>query len=139
MSTFKIKKNLKGGLIAPLFFFIFLHSCTPNIKPDINLLSAQVGLFNKFLIWQKYSDAERMVDIPLIKKIEDESKLKRFTEIKIIKIQPDPSSSDKATVILRREFYLLNDNRVKSELVKQVWKYQGKKKGWILISEEKLD
>ncbi len=133
-----MKNTLKRG-IFPLFIFVLLFlstSCRQEIKPDMNLLSSQVRLFNRFLIWQKYADAEKMVSDKLISKIEDDSKLKRYTEINIIKIKP--ITPNKVKILLRREYYFLNNNTVKREIVEQLWEFKPDQKQWILISERPL-
>ena len=104
----------------------------------MNILSSQVELFNRFLIWQKYADAEKMVAENLISSIEESSKLKRYTDIRIIKMKPDPRDPEKVRVLLRREYYLLNDNTVRREIVEQIWKFNPSRKEWILISEKPL-
>ncbi len=128
--------------LVPLFFLsiliMFSSGCRREIKPDMNLLSSQIALFNRFLIWQKYADAEKMVTESLISRIEADSRLKRYTEIKIIRMKPLNNNPFRVRVILRREYYMLNDNTVRKEIVEQLWKFDKEANQWILVSEKKL-
>ncbi len=132
------QNSIKRGF-APLFLFIILllATCTTRVKPDPSVLNAQVHLYSRFMIWQKYADAEKMVAPQFINRIEEDAKNKRYTDIKIIKIEPLTKDKRKFKVLVRREYYLLNNNTVKTEIVKQIWQFKGNN-GWILMSEEKV-
>ena len=122
---------MMGG-VAPLFFII---SCRQNVKPDPRILSARIELYNRFLIWQKYDDAEKMVDENFLPVIEKFSSNRRFVNIKVIKVNLLPNGK-KAEVILRREYYFTDNNVVKKELVRQTWEF--KNGNWFLTGEKRF-
>ncbi len=126
--------KMAGIFLLPFFFLI---SCHRNLKPDFSILQAKVQLYNKFLIWQKFDDAEKMMDTGLIPAFEKTIQNKRYTSIKIIKIKPVGEGKE-AEVIVKREYYYMYDNRVRKELIKQKWKYRGKRENWVLVGEERL-
>ncbi len=105
------------------------------MKPDPRILSARIELYNRFLIWQKYDDAEKMVDENFLPVIEKFSSNRRFVNIKVIKVNLLPNGK-KAEVILRREYYFTDNNVVKKELVRQTWEF--KNGNWFLTGEKRF-
>ena len=92
-------------------------------------------MYNKFLQWQKFFDAEEMVNEKEKESFEDKWKNIRYTDIVINKVTPEKDNK-KISVIITRKYYTQSNPVLHSERVKQIWKYKGEK--WVLESEEVL-
>ena len=118
------------------FLFLFLSitilfSCATH-KPELKKFNYQLELYNKFLIWQKFYNAEEMINKEKRENYDKKWENIRYTDIIVNDIKPGNENKE-VTVILTRKFYSTVNPVLHSERVKQVWKYNNDK--WFLEKE----
>jgi len=89
-------------------------------------------MYNKFLVWQKFYDAEEMVVEKSRENLNKEWKTLRYTDIVVNKIKADDENKE-ITVIITRKFYSKFNPVLHSERVQQLWKFNDKT--WLLETE----
>lgn len=130
----KKRRSIYSSFLFSVILFS-LFSCTTQ-KPQLKKFNYQLQLYNKYLVWQKFYDAEDMVTKELQKKYKKKWKDLRYTDIVVNKIEPDNDNKN-IKVIITRKFYEVTNPVVHSEEVEQVWQYDNST--WKLIKEKILD